>query len=698
MKLFFLRSGLFIGLIIFSYSLQAQISYGGEPIINDGLKSQVTNVVLPLFQLVKKSEISDLNDENNRLKHAKYAYKYDVSYGIKNSGIWDDLDDGRRVWRFSVSSEGAYSLGLEFSKFNIPEGGQVFVYNYSSDRFLGAFTNKNNKKSGRFSIAPLKGDQLIIQYIEPENVEFLAEIEISGVLHDYKNIFNLLDGDVSSTKASGSCNVDINCAEGDEWQIEKKSVCHISYVQNGSGYVASGVLLNNTNQDAKPYLLTAFHVMHEQSVADGALFYFNYENSTCNANDASRTQSISGATLLSTTSKLDFSLLELSVSPPAAYNPYYAGWDRSGRVPAYTYCIHHPSGDAKKISFDDDSPVTATYSDGRYTFDDNSSWQILDWEIGTTEGGSSGSPLFDENHRVIGDLTGGDANCEISVNDYYAKFSSSWANYSNNNEQLKYWLDPLNLGVETLDGFDPYGGLLANFSVSADTICNTSSVTFTDFSNGNPDTYFWDFGEGAIPANTNSIGPHSINYSTKGIKQIKLIVGKDEIKDSIIKNIVVQDLPIVDFDYQLEQLTVSMVNLTTDASKYSWSFGDRGTSIEENPVHSYANSGKYTITLNAENFCGEVALNKEVLTSYNKQLIVYPNPSQGEFTIDLSKIVFENFTWSIYSTKGSQVKNGRISQYSNTLNFSLNGLNAGVYILKMDIDGEILKRKLLLVK
>ena len=693
-----LRSGLFIGLIILSYSLHAQISHGGEPIIRDELKSQVASVVLPAFQIEIESEVGDSKEENSRLKHAKYAYKYDVEYAITNSGKWDNLDDGRRVWRFSIRSEGAYSLGLEFSKFNIPVGGKVFVYNNSSNTFLGAFTNENNKKSGRFSIAPLKGDHLILQYIEPVNVDYLAEMEISGVLHDYKNIFNLLAGKESSTKASGSCNVDINCEEGEDWQIEKKSVCHISYVQNGSGYVASGVLMNNTNQDAKPYLLTAFHVMHEQSIADGALFYFNYENSICNGNDASRTQSISGATLRSTTSKLDFSLLELSVSPPASYNPYYAGWDRSGRIPAYTYCIHHPSGDAKKISFDNDSPVTATYSDGRYTFDDNTSWQIINWEFGTTEGGSSGSPLFDENHRVIGDLTGGDANCESSVNDYYAKFSASWANYSSNNEQLKYWLDPLSLGVETLDGFDPYGGLLANFSMSADTICSTSSITLTDFSNGSPDTYFWDFGEGALPANANISGPHTINYSSKGIKQVKLIVGKGEVKDSIIKNIVVQGLPIVDFDYQLEQLTVSMVNLTTDASKYSWSFGDGGTSIEENPVHTYENSGKYTISLSAESLCGEVGLNKEILTSYNKQLKVYPNPSQGEFTIDLSKIVFENFTWSIYSTKGSQVKNGTISQYSNSLNFNLNGLNAGVYILKMNVDGEILKRKLLLVK
>ncbi|NOU60776.1 PKD domain-containing protein [Marinifilum caeruleilacunae] len=688
------RSGLLLSLIILSGALKAQISHGGEPIFKyGGSKNQLVSLQLPNFELLYKNTIATSTSQGIRLKNAQYAHAYKVNYNSSEHGIWEILKDGRKVWRLSVKSENAFSLGLIFSKFKLPEGGQLFVYNSQSNRVLGAYTHENNKKSGRFSIEPLQGDELVIEYIEPKNVGFSAELRIESILHDYKNIFNLLKGE-SSVKASGSCNVDINCPEGNDWQTEKKSVCHILY----NGWIASGALINNTRQDGTPYLLTAYHVIHEQENADIAIFYFNYENSGCMFEDAERSQSISGSTLRATTSNLDFSLLELSVVPPASYTPYYAGWDRSGRIPANTTSIHHPSGDAKKISIDNDSPVTATYSDARYTFDDNTSWQILDWEVGTTEGGSSGSPLFDENHRIIGDLTGGDASCSNSVNDYYAKFSSSWENYPNSNEQLKFWLDPLGLGVETLDGFDPYGGFLASFNLSADTICHSSSISVTDFSSGDPDSFEWHFGDGASPQNANTKGPHTVNYSTTGMKEIKLIVEKDGVKDSIVKNVLVMDLPIVDFDYQLNKLSVNLVNASIDATSYSWNFGDGGTSEEANPVHSYSNSGTYTISLNASNICGSVSLNKEIKTSYNDQLKIYPNPSNGKFSIDLSKIVFSELSWSVFSTQGAEVKNGLVSEFTNILEFNLNGLSGGVYILRMNVDGEVLTRKLLLVE
>ncbi|WP_421919077.1 PKD domain-containing protein [Marinifilum sp.] len=696
-----LRVGLIANLLILSGIVNGQISYGGEPLFkNGGAKTKIRSVVLPKFNQLTRTKISDENLIGVKLKLASYAQEFKVNYCIDENCSWEKLEDGRRVCRFSIKSEGAYSLGLIFSEFELPVGSQLFVYNDYADRILGSYTHLNNKRSGNFSIEQLEGDELILEYIEPKDVSSSVKLVIKSVIHDYKNIFNSLKGGKNSTKElgdSGSCNVDINCLEGDDWQLEKRAVCHLSYVVNGTGYIGTGVLINNSKQDGRPYLLTAYHVIHEQEVADNAIFYFNYENSGCSFDDGERSQSISGSSLRAATSHLDFSLLELSVVPPASYRPYYAGWDRSGRIPANTTSIHHPSGDAKKISLDTDSPVTATYSDGRYTFDDNTSWQILDWEVGTTEGGSSGSPLFDENHRIIGDLTGGNASCGNSVNDYYAKFSESWDNYPNNSEQLKYWLDPLDLGVETLDGFDPYGGLLANFTLSLDTICNSSSVSVIDFSSGSPDSYLWDFGEGAVPQTANISGSHTVYYNTSGLKQIKLIVDKNGVKDSIVKNLIVQDLPVADFDYQLELLTATMLNLTIDGSHYSWSFGDGESSTEINPTHHYSSSGNYKVNLTVENVCGTVELDKEIKTSYNDQLKIYPNPSSGKYIIDLRRIIYDRIIWSVFSSKGAQVKNGVISS-SSILEFDLTGLSTGIYILKVNIDGEILKRKLLLVK
>ena len=96
-------------------------------------------------------------------------------------------------------------------------------------------------------------------------------------------------------------------------------------------------------------------------------------------------------------------------------------------------------------------------------------WKIEEWERNTTtEGGSSGSGLWDENHYLIGQLYGGQANCSNSINDYYGKFSKSWAGLSS-------WLDPQNTGATVLSGYDPnqssddgdfaYGHILHDFYV-----------------------------------------------------------------------------------------------------------------------------------------------------------------------------------------------------------------------------------------
>src|SRR5690606_11659733 len=113
-----------------------------------------------------------------------------------------------------------------------------------------------------------------------------------------------------------------------------------------------------------------------------------------------------------------------------------------------------PSGDIKKISFDDNAstPVQAMSST-----EANSSWSVQ-WDRNTTtEGGSSGSPLFDQNHRIIGQLWGGSASCSnLTGKDFYGRFHNSWQpTGSNSTNQLKHWLDPLNSGATTVDGYDP---------------------------------------------------------------------------------------------------------------------------------------------------------------------------------------------------------------------------------------------------
>ena len=160
-----------------------------------------------------------------------------------------------------------------------------------------------------------------------------------------------------------------------------------------------------------------------------------------NAPNPSSFNSVSGALLRALSPSSDFCLVELSEPIPASFRPYFAGWDRRGTPVVRSAGIHHPEGDIKKICFDHD-PADKVLNTGIET------WHIASWDLGVTEPGSSGSPLFDQNQRVVGQLFGGEAACGNVVNDYYGRLEMSW------DLGMSLWLDPLGGGEGYMDGME----------------------------------------------------------------------------------------------------------------------------------------------------------------------------------------------------------------------------------------------------
>jgi hypothetical protein len=139
------------------------------------------------------------------------------------------------------------------------------------------------------------------------------------------------------------------------------------------------------------------------------------------------------------------------------HRPFYAGWTTSNTTPQSAVGIHHPQGDVKKISVENHPLGTGTFTDSKSNLycDRDAHWIVRRWDEGVTEGGSSGSPIFDEQHRLVGLLSGGDANCANPVNDYYSKFSLQWDKYASDTESLRSWLSPDNKNITSLGGYDP---------------------------------------------------------------------------------------------------------------------------------------------------------------------------------------------------------------------------------------------------
>lgn len=422
---------------------------------------------------------------SSKLKRLEFAHVFDIAFNPENSGEWVSLDNGDRIWRLGIVSKGAYSINLIFGTFELEPHVKLYLYSPDQQNLLGAYSSKNNNNSSVLAIEPIAGDSIIIELNVPEFVNDYGKLELAKLGHDYTNAFGNKFKSAYGITGSGSCNVDINCDEGLIWNREKYAVCKIII---SSRDLCTGTLINNTSNDKTPYILTANHCIDTTIKAAASVFIFNYEKWKCGGVDGPKSLTVSGAQLIATTKELDFSLVKLYGLPNFSCRPYFAGWDRTGSQPLSSVTIHHPNGDYKKITIDNNPAVTASYVDD---YNPNTHWLINKWEVGTTERGSSGSPLFNSNHLVVGDLTGGDANCTYSVRDYFAKFYNSWADYSDPKKQLKKWLDPLNTNLTILPGLDPYEAEKASCDTFSNILpqetlgLNTSSLSWGALSGHN---------------------------------------------------------------------------------------------------------------------------------------------------------------------------------------------------------------------
>jgi lysyl endopeptidase len=367
----------------------------------------------------------------------RFGKPIDVSFSLKNSGTWEQLEDGK-LWRLRIVSKGAFSTNLIFKRFVVPYGATVHVISESAT--LGAFTSENNKEDGVFATGPLAGDVFTIEYYEPKEVEGQGELEVEKVVHAYKNFFGLQE----KNGRSGTCNINVVCPEGKEWKDQIQATAALM-TSSGSRF-CSGSMINNRKNDGKQYFLSAFHCGTPSS---SWVVLFNYFSSTC-ARGGSRllNSTASGVKLIAGNRVSDFTLSEVVEKIPKAYNVYLEGFNAQDKPTQKSVGIHHPAGDVKAISFSDMPVTSSRWASGP----DNTHWRVPRWSKGTTEPGSSGSPLFDEQKRVVGQLHGGSASCRnMNGYDVYGKLSHSWEGTSAT-MRLKDHLDPENTGDRTKSG------------------------------------------------------------------------------------------------------------------------------------------------------------------------------------------------------------------------------------------------------
>ena len=264
-----------------------------------------------------------------------------------NSGTWETLQNGSRLWRLRIESPGAMSLNLGLERFDLPDGASFWIHDEHGAHVQGPYTVKNRNIAGGLWTAVVLGDKLVSELHVPIGME--VDLRITSVNHGYR-VFG--EEEAAGSEKRGSCNVNVVCLVGNPWRDQIRSVARITI----SGmFLCTGQMVNNSAQDETPYLLTAQHCIEQPFRAPSIVAYWNYETPTCPERfGGSLSQNQSGSTWIASYTLeggSDFTLVELDQLPDPSFDVYYSGWDARAEVPDAATAIHHPGGDQKSISF-----------------------------------------------------------------------------------------------------------------------------------------------------------------------------------------------------------------------------------------------------------------------------------------------------------------------------------------------------------
>ncbi len=540
------------------FTVSAQISRGGVSpgFIDRSRDYQIPSIIIPVPPSAKRSTDNIQRD----------AIPFEAGPILPvHKGLgqepWTVIPGGKKQWRFMINIPGAKACAIYFENFYMPVGYELFIYDQDRNQLLGAFTDQNNHPSGLFAIGLVHGENIIVECVGPYIAIDHPRFTISDVLYVENLPSGHADNRIKSTLDAEACNVNVNCSEGEAWKNQRNGVVRILARVGASSFWCSGSVVNNTASDFKPYLLTADHCLRNsqgvystEANLNQWLFYFNYETGGCSNPTVKPTPgSMTGATLKANTGGgnanmgSDFCLLLLNQNIPASYEAFYNGWSRLNMPSPSGVSIHHPTGDIKKIS----TYNTLTISDAFNSSNQKDMYWRVRWAAtanghGVTEGGSSGSPLFNNEGLIVGQLTGGQSTCATPTSpDYYGKFSYSWESFSSEPyRQLKPWLDPISTGLTQLQGSFNTRQVVANFMADTTAIAVGSSVNFKDFSINNPDSWTWNF-SGGLPGTSTDQHPASIKYDYLGEFEVLLKVTNAFSRDSLRRSKYIRVVPAI---------------------------------------------------------------------------------------------------------------------------------------------------------
>ncbi len=493
----------FAALFLLTAKYQAQTSNLGKPYsFNSKILLPKEKFVVPSINNLEKLNFYQEQAILSGEKLMQYGEPFSCALDIFEQAKKSKLENGINLYQFVIESKGAKSLNLIFDEFRLEEGTVMYIVSADKKNFIGAYTSLNNNPANALGTELLYSEKIVVEIQEPVENESKSRLKIGKIIHGFLNLDEYLEKDLNS---SGSCNIDVNCPQGLGWEIPRNSV---AMMVNGNGGFCTGAMVNNTSGQLIPYFLTANHCGSNPS---NWVFRFRWESpaesadcgTTIPSGNGPETMNINGAITRAKNAASDFHLVELNSLPLNEWEVVYNGWDRSETNATSGAGIHHPVGDIKKISLSISPFESASYTGGPIL----NHWKAY-WSEGVTQGGSSGSPLFNQQRRIVGQLHGGASGCNsVDQSDLYGKFSESWIGGGTDDTRLSNWLDPQNTGLTFIDGnvvnaVDPY---LSNYVKGLEkTICGNLVDAKIVLSNGG----------------TTTLTSSTISYNINGVENV----------------------------------------------------------------------------------------------------------------------------------------------------------------------------------
>lgn len=612
----------------------------------------------------------------------------------------------------------AYSINFIFSEFYLPKNAKLYITNSGGTILYGPVTIENNSENEIFLTDLIQGDNATIYLFEPTQEQGKSRLTIRKAIQAYQNLFSSLYSDFG---ASDTCNNDIACFP--DWDTESDALALV-LLSNGEE-MCSGSLLITTDYSFKPYFLSAFHCIdigdpdilwyddedendgfldeYEKTEAENWLFRFQYKMSSCGGHITTTSVTYNGADFKSAWHYTDFALMEMDNSPLGDDRFSWLGWNRTGNNPSSGAGIHHPSGDAMKISFENNQFQLSNWNGT------NNHW-LLSFDDGVVEHVSSGSPIFDQNKRVVGQLHGNQnytqylSYCEQPRAEY-GRFSLSWTGGGADTSRLSNWLDPVSSGAYTTNALrSPYiSGPFLFCSAATFTLGNILPV----------DSIIWipgpyltiTSGQNTAQCTVSAIGSGSSSMQVRLVTDIgniilpsiTLWVGSPPLFSingpaSILLN---------NTEHYIADVTYGEL-ITYGVNYYDWTLTSKlqFESSHASQTDAYIKGitlGFGTISFYTTNCCGTSTSNFPVRVVSSVSLNIYPNPADSEITIQvedgskndnlldevavIEQRIDEEYIVTIYDSLGTLVYSNLFDNNMSEIKLDISGWQIGMYLV-----------------